>query len=90
MIRGLEIAVEELRRQIDDLVQRALPFANLEAEIKEARAYLDKAAQYGTSREEDKALLALLYAAVVYGIALTELEQAQELKQRIDAILGLT
>ncbi len=90
MIRGLEIAVEELRRQLDGLVQRVLPFADLETEIKEARAYLMRAAEYATARDEDKALLALLYASVCYGVAITELEQAQELKQKIDAILGST
>ncbi len=89
MIRGLEIAVEELRRQIDNLADQALPFADLQTEIEEARSYLKMAAEFGTARDEHKALFALLYAGVCYGLALTELEQAQALKRKIDGILGL-
>ncbi len=90
MIRSLEIAVEELRRQIDDLARQAFPFADMQAEIEEARGYLKKAGEYGTSRDEDKAVFALLYAGVCYGVGLSELKQAQELKRKIDEILGST
>jgi hypothetical protein len=87
-IRSLEIAVEELRRRIDELEQRALPSSDIKAETEQARAYLNKAVRYGTSRDHDKATLAVVYAAVCYGAALTELEQAERLKRVIDEILG--
>ncbi len=88
MIRALEIAAEELRRQLDELEHRAVPFANTKAEIEQARLYLNRAAQYGNARELDKALFALLYVCVCFGVTATELEQAEKLKQKIDALLG--
>ena len=88
MIRTLEIATEELRRQVDELERCALPFADIPVETAEARLYLDKAAECGAARDLDKALFALLYAGVCFGVAATELEQAERLKRKIDELLG--
>ncbi len=88
MIRALEIAEEEMRRQIDALERCALPLAEFPVEIIEAHLYLNKAAQFGTARELDRALFGLLYAGVCYGAALAELEQAENLKRKIDELLG--
>jgi hypothetical protein len=83
MLAGLLQVIEELHWQPEDLKDHS----EVAAEVEEARRYLDKAEELYKAGEAEKAMYAFLYAAVCYGLALSELSEAEKLKQKTDEIL---
>lgn len=79
--------IEELHWQLEDLEDRSLRLSEVAAEVEETRRYLDKAEELDKAGEAEKAMYAFFYAAVCYGVALSELVEAEKLKRKVNETL---